>query len=77
MNRVLYVFFDAFLMHVGMSTTDVFEGAKNGPFLGAPGLPGALRGAPQAAGESVFEPFFVCFLAIVFWSRFLAQNTPT
>ena len=44
-----------------MSTTDVFEVANKGPFLGPPGLPEALRGAPQAAGASVFGPCLVRF----------------
>ena len=77
MKRVLYAFCDAFLMHVETSKTDVFEGAKNGPLLGPPALFGALRGSPQAASESVFGSFLARFLAIVFWSRFLVQNTPT
>ena len=61
MKRVLYALFDAFLRHVGTSKTDVFKVAKNGPFLGPPGLPGALRGAQQAAGQSVFGQFFCVF----------------
>ena len=78
MKRVLYAFCDAFLMHVETSKTDVFKGAKNGPFLGPPALPGALRGAPQAAGESVFGSFLARFFGHRFLEPFfLVQNTPT
>ena len=60
-KRVLYALFAALWKHVGMSATDVCDVANEDPFLGPPGLPGALRGAPQAAGESVFEPLLVRF----------------
>ena len=60
-RRVLDAFVAALLSRVGMSTTDVFEVAHKGAFLGPLTLSGALRGAPQAAGESVFGPRLVRF----------------
>ena len=45
-NGFSMLFADAFLRHAGMSTTDVFEVANKGPFLGPPGLPGR-SGAPR------------------------------
>ena len=74
MKRVSSAFLGAFLLHVGTSKTDVSEGAKNVPFLGPPGLPGAPR---RPLARAFLGPFFVCFLSIIFLSSFLVKNAPT
>ena len=74
MKRVSCALFDVCLMHVGTSTRDVLEGAKNVPFLAPPGLPGAPC---RPLARAFLGPFFCVFFVSRFLSRLLVQNAPT